>query len=121
VGSKNFRQLIVWQRADEVRHLVYDAAERFPSEQKFELARQMREAAHSITPNIAEGFGRWKPKDKANFHIFAKGSAEELSDGTVFAHQRGYGPDIAVVSSKLDEGERMLRVLIRKTTGMGSG
>jgi four helix bundle protein len=90
VGSHRFKQLFVWQRANEVRELVFDATERFPIEQKFELAKQMQTAARSITANIVEGFGRRKPKDKARFYFMAKGSAEALTDSVEFTHSRGY-------------------------------
>ena len=118
MGSKSFTDLIVWQRADQVRNLVFDATELFPAEQRYELARQMQTAAHSIAANIAEGFGRRRPRDKAQFYMFAKASAEELGDSVQFAPRRGFWSDVRVVSSKLDEIHRMLRVLIRKTYDM---
>ena len=120
MGSNHFTQLIVCQRANEVRGMVFDATEKFPVHHRFGLARQMQEAAHSIPSKIAEGFGRRRPRDKANFYAIAKGSAEELSDSIMFAHSRGYWADIVVVSGMLDEVGRMLRRLIRKTYDMGS-
>jgi four helix bundle protein len=74
----------------------------------------------SIPANIAEGFGRRQPRDKAKFYIIAKASAEELSDYLMFAQSRGYWPDIARVFGKLEEVGRMLRSLIRKTYDMDS-
>jgi four helix bundle protein len=117
VGSKHFRQLIVWQRADEVRQLVFDATDNFPIRQ-YKLIDQLQTAALSIAGNIAEGFGRRKPRDKAKFYIIAKASAEELGDYVGFAYQRGFWGDVRVVLSKLDEVGRMLRSLIRKTYDM---
>jgi len=112
--------LTVWQRAVEVRHLVFDATAGFPAQQ-FRLIGQMQRAALSIPANIAEGFGRWTPRDKAKFYIIAKASAEEFSDYIMFSKSRGYWTDVALVSGKLDEVGRMLRSLIRTTYAMKGG
>jgi len=40
----------------------------------------MRRAAISIAANIAEGFGRWSPRDRARSLEIAKSSAEEVMD-----------------------------------------
>ena len=117
MGSKSFRELIVWQRSDEVRRLVFDATDRFPAPQ-YKLIDQLRTAALSIPGNIAEGFGRRKPRDKARFYNMAKASAEELGDYVGFAYQRGFWVDVRVVLGKLDEVGRMLRSIIRKTDDM---
>ena len=45
----------------------------------------MRRAAVSITSNIAEGFGRQTPKDKANFYTIARGSIAELQNQLLIA------------------------------------
>ena len=118
MGSTSFTQLIVWQRACEVRQLVFDASEQFPVHQGYRLTAQMQTPALSIPANIAEGFGRRQPRDKATFYIIAKASAEELSDYVMFAKSRGYWSDVARVSRKLEEVGRMLRSLVRKTYGM---
>ena len=48
-------------------------------EERFALAVQMHRAASSVPANIAEGFVRLRPRDKARFYNIAEGSAEELS------------------------------------------
>lgn len=119
MGSTSFKQLIVWQRAAEVRDLVFDALEGFPAGRYYRLIGQMEAAALSIPANIAEGFGRRQPRDKARFYNLARGSAEELLDYVKFSESRGFWRDTKKVQGKLDEVCRMLRVLIRKTYDMG--
>lgn len=46
----------------------------------------MKRASHSITHNLAEGSGRETKKDKAHFTIISKGSALELLDQIIAAH-----------------------------------
>ena len=43
-------------------------------------ARQIREAAESISANIQEGFGRDAGPDRNQFLRFARGSVEETND-----------------------------------------
>jgi four helix bundle protein len=38
----------------------------------------MRRAAHSVTNNTAEGFGRYEPFDKTRFYKIARGSCYEI-------------------------------------------
>jgi four helix bundle protein len=38
----------------------------------------MRRAANSVAHNIAEGFGRFQPKDKTRFYKTSRGSSFEL-------------------------------------------
>ena len=77
MGSKEFSELIVWQKAHWVRLEVYRVTDSFPPSQAYRLTAQMQTAALSIPANIAEGFGRRHPRDKAKFYTIAKGSASE--------------------------------------------
>jgi len=117
MGSKEFTQLTVWQKAHQVRIAVFDATEKPPLSRMYRLIDQMQTAAQSVPGNIAEGFGRRLPKDKARFYTIAKGSADELKDQLIFTREKGYWPDHLAVQSKLEEVCRMLRRLIERTLG----
>lgn len=119
VGSKEFTQLIVWQKAHEVRLEVSRVSDAFPPSQAYRLTAQMQTAALSIPGNIAEGFGRRHPKDKAKFYTIAKGSADELKDQLIFTRDKGYWRDNLAIQAKLEEVCRMLRSLIEKTLAGG--
>ena len=56
----------------------------------FRFCSQMRDAASSITRNIAEGFGRFRHKEFAQFLSIARGSVFELADHLRDGTSRGY-------------------------------
>ena len=76
--SRNYRDLVVWQRAHQLVLRVYEETKRFPAEEKFCLTDQMRRAAYSVPANIAEGSGRETSKDYLRFLSMALGSLKEL-------------------------------------------
>ncbi|MCH5598087.1 four helix bundle protein [Niabella ginsengisoli] len=53
--SFKFEKLIVWQKAVDLSAVVDEVAKRFPSDERFVLATQIKRAADSISLNIAEG------------------------------------------------------------------
>jgi hypothetical protein len=55
VGMQSAKNLRVYQGAEELAALVYQAARRLPPKERFGLAQQLRRAAVSIGSNIAEG------------------------------------------------------------------
>jgi four helix bundle protein len=78
--SKNYthRNLIIWQRAQELSHQMIKLTRRLPqSWANAVLARQIITAASSIGANIAEGHGRFTPGAHGNHLSIAKGSAAE--------------------------------------------
>lgn len=113
--ESNFTHLIVWQKAHAVRLAVFAATEKFPAAQLYRLTAQMQTAALSVPGNIAEGYGRRHPKDKAKFYIIAKGSADELMDYLIFSKDVGYWPGNEVVRKTLEEVCRMLSRLTDTT------
>ena len=54
--AKDFRDLIVWQRAHQFVLCVYLYSDLFPKSELFGLISQKRRAAVSIPANIVEGF-----------------------------------------------------------------
>ena len=78
IGSSPFERLVVWQRAmdlaDRVHVLTRNAAPRF----RFALADQMNRSAISIPSNIAEGAGRFSPREFRRFVGIARGPVREL-------------------------------------------
>ena len=55
---KNYRELIVWQKAMDLVEGVYKSSKGFPREEVYALTSQIRRAAVSIPSNIAEGQGK---------------------------------------------------------------
>ena len=75
---RNYRDLIVWQRAIELVANVYSLTQTFPADERFGLVAQMRRAAVSIPLNIAEGHGRATRGEYLNQLSVARGSLNEL-------------------------------------------
>jgi four helix bundle protein len=59
---------------------MYEAARKLPDFEKYELGRQIRRAAVSLTNNIAEGHGRYHYLDEIKFQVQSRGSLVELLD-----------------------------------------
>jgi four helix bundle protein len=115
MGIKSFTELVVWQKAHQLRLAAFDLADTLPVEQRFVLADQMRRAVHSIAANIAEGFGRQYMPDKVRFYNISQGSAEELKDSLICARDRRHPFDFQGHWDALEEICRMLKGLIRST------
>jgi four helix bundle protein len=60
---ENFTQMPVWKKALDLMLQVYQITKRFPPDERFCLTSDMRRSANSIVHNIAEGFGRFYPKE----------------------------------------------------------
>ena len=77
---KHFKDLIVWQKAREIRNIVYQVINELPVSEKYNLTQQMRRTACSVTSNIAEGYGRFHFQENIQFCRQARGSLYELQD-----------------------------------------
>ena len=75
---KNYRDLVVWQRAKAFAVLLYRVSATFPHDERYGLTDQIRRAAVSIASNIAEGHIRRSDRVFANHLDIALGSAAEL-------------------------------------------
>lgn len=87
----NHRNLIVWQRAQELAHQMIQLTKRLPNRwANAVLARQIISAATSIGANIAEGHGRFTPGAHKNHLSIAKGSAAETDSWLDSICREGY-------------------------------
>jgi four helix bundle protein len=75
---KSFRNLDVWQVAMELAVAAYGVAGRLPSTERFELSAQIRRAAVSIPPNVAEGHSSGRDGRYLQHVLIACGSLGEL-------------------------------------------
>jgi four helix bundle protein len=85
-----YKTVEAWQKALSLANAVYDAVQRFPKSERFELGSQMRRAAMSVPSNIAEGKGRGTDRDYRCFVIRARGSLFELETQIEFARMRTF-------------------------------
>ena len=80
-SSKDFITLDAWKKARSVRIFFYtEILSALPSEEKYNLAAQIRRASVSATANISEGYGRFHYKEGLQYYRIARGSLYELKD-----------------------------------------
>lgn len=85
-----YRDLIVWQKADELAFQVYLVTRTFPKEEIYGLTAQIRRAALSVPTNIVEGSARKGPKELLRFLYIALGSLREAEYLLSFARRLSY-------------------------------
>ena len=76
--QRGFEDLECYKLALNVVREAYQVAQSLPSEEKYNLADQLRRAAASVTLNIAEGYGRYHYLDSLRFFYIARGSLNEV-------------------------------------------
>lgn len=86
----SFEKLEVWQLSRIFKKKIYLLTQKFPKEERYGLASQLRRCAGSITANLAEGSGRATPKDRAHFTNIAFASALETLDHLITSYDLEY-------------------------------
>jgi four helix bundle protein len=77
---KHFTDIEAWKLARKLRMVIYGAIKKLPTEERYDLASQMRRAAISCTANIAEGYGRFHFQENIQFCRISRGSMYETQD-----------------------------------------
>jgi four helix bundle protein len=115
VGTENFKDLMVWQRAKDLAVEVYRHTALGELCKDFGLRDQMRRSAVSVPSNIAEGEERETAKEAVRHMYIAKGSLGELRTQIIIASEVGYlEQDLAIhLQSECDQIGKMLGSLIR--------
>ena len=90
MSVKDYKELIVWQKAMLVAEQVYVLVKKLPKEELFALSDQMRRCAVSIPSNIAEGQERNTTADFLRFVGVAQGSRSELETQLLLCERVGY-------------------------------
>lgn len=93
VAVRSFKDLIAWQLAHELKCELYAVTATGPAARDFKYRDQVRDSSASAAANIAEGFGRFRPRDFANFLSYAKASLVETQNHLTDGHDRGYLSD----------------------------
>jgi four helix bundle protein len=87
-GWKDFREIVAWQLAEQLKLRVYALIERPQIKRRFSLHDQLGDAARSAPSNIAEGFGRFGNKEFARFARIAKASETEVLNHLIDARDQ---------------------------------
>jgi four helix bundle protein len=86
----DFRNLVVWQLADELRREILAFTDTGPASRDFKYRDQIRDAIASVCRNTSEGFDRFRPAEFARFLEFARGSLGEVQDCLLDGRDRKY-------------------------------
>jgi four helix bundle protein len=110
---RSFRDLLVWQLSSEFSKDISVLVKEFPKRENYQLTDDLLRAARSIPANIAEGWGRYYPKEKVSFYSIANGSAEECSNHLIEALNNKY------INHEVNEKfQKKLHVIMIKITNL---
>ena len=89
---RKYKELKVYERSYKAAKAIYlNVAAKFPKEERFSLASQIKRAATSIPLNIAEGYGKGgSEKEMLRFMYMARGSCHEVTVLLDFVKDFGY-------------------------------
>jgi four helix bundle protein len=73
----SINDLEIYRQSMDLGEIVWGAVAGWDYFAKDTVGKQIVRAADSIASNLAEGFGRYHFKDKANFYYYSRGSAQE--------------------------------------------
>jgi four helix bundle protein len=106
--AKHYRELMVWQLADELRKEVHQLTGSGPAARDFRFRDQLRDAVSGLPANVAEGFrrGRRSPVDFARFTTYSFSGLGEVEDRLDDGQARGYWDD-----AQLAPARRLIRRL----------
>jgi four helix bundle protein len=89
-AAKRYQDLVCWQLANELEHLVFELTATGPVSRDFKFRDQIRDSSSSAARNMAEGFGRYLPGDFARFLTIARASLMETHSSAGAGLRKGY-------------------------------
>ncbi|MCA0334593.1 MAG: four helix bundle protein [Bacteroidetes bacterium] len=115
---KDFKDLIVWQKAMDLVAEVYGLVKKLPKEELYALSDQIRRSAISIPSNIAEGQGRNTHKEFNHFLAIAKGSKAELETQLLLCVKINYlnNSEIETAINLIQEVGKMINTFQKSLT-----
>jgi len=88
--SRNFKDLIVWQKSMSLITQIYNITRKFPKDEIYGLSSQIRRASVSVAANIAEGQWRNSNGEFIQFLGISEGSLAELETLLMVGENVGY-------------------------------
>lgn len=74
---KEIYELDVYRLAENLSDRIWNAFDQWSEKAQRTVGYQIVRSADSIAANLAEGYGRYTARDKANFYRYSRGSFEE--------------------------------------------
>ncbi len=105
----NYRELIVFQKADKLAGQIYEITKNLPKSELFGLTSQIRRSALSIPTNIVEGYGRQNKKELKQYINIAMGSHAETEYLFDFARRQFFShKDCSEINALISEVGKLL-------------
>ena len=89
-GITRFEEIIAWQLCSELKAQVLGFARRPALRRDMDLCRQLRKSSRASPALIAEGFGRFRPREFARFVEMAIASEDETRNHLRDAAEAGH-------------------------------
>jgi len=114
---KEIYEMDVYKLAEELSDLIWNSFDTWPEKAQRTIGYQIIRSTDSIAANLAEGYGRFTPADRAKFYGYSRGSLEETKAWLRKAIRRKVIPQQDVIGYKtvIDELGPKLNAFIRKT------
>jgi four helix bundle protein len=113
MGARSYSELVVWQLANTVKVGVYRLTDYGTARRDAEFCGQIRESAAAAPALIAEGFGRYRPKEFIRYLRMARGELKEtcnhLRDGVDRHH---------FASNQIEPLQRLVYRALKAATGL---
>jgi len=115
VFMRDFKRLLIWQKAMDIIAASYKMADNFPSEEKYGLRSQVTRCSVSIAANVAEGSSRESQREYKHFIEIALGSCFELETHCLVAIKLGLVDEknLNELLKMIEEEEKMLTAFIK--------
>lgn len=112
MGYHGFRDLECYKEARKLRIWISKLVANYPVQERYMLVKQMVKSSHSVTANIAEGYGRFNYADTRNFFVMARGSLTETLEHLITSRDENY-----ISEEVLNDGQQICEHAIRLTNG----
>ena len=90
IERMHYKNLKVWQKADELAIETYKITRKFPKDELYGITSQLRRASLSVPTNIAEGYARKGDKELARYINISIGSLAEVEYLLDFSWRLGF-------------------------------
>jgi len=90
MAIRDFKDLVCWQLSYSLKCEVYAFTADGPASRDFRYRDQIRDSASGAPRCIAEGFGRFRPREFARFLEYARASLMETRNSLIDGRDSGY-------------------------------
>jgi len=108
--TRNYRDLIAWQKAMDLARLIYTRTEEFPKSETFGLRMQLRRSSVNVASHIAEAHGRLNDVEMRKGLGAARAAINELQTQAELAASLGFFEG-STSDELLDLGTRVAKLI----------